>query len=70
MERGEPQVTDQIGARIQEILVADGLADTKALAESQSLCEGLGYYQRVTGRTGLHFIAATMPLRCGAKRVT
>lgn len=55
MEDGEPQVTEQMGARIQEILVADGLADAEALAEAQSLCERLGCYQRVTGSTGLHF---------------
>lgn len=55
MKRGEPRLTERMQARIQEILVADGIADTQALAEAQSLCEGLGYYQRVTGSTGIHF---------------
>ncbi|HYG60425.1 MAG TPA: hypothetical protein VD902_20330 [Symbiobacteriaceae bacterium] len=50
-----PHMTHRIRDRIQEILVADGVVDSRALEEANSLVDGLGYYYRVTSSTGLHF---------------
>ncbi|HWI65371.1 MAG TPA: hypothetical protein VNT75_26360 [Symbiobacteriaceae bacterium] len=49
----EPAITHRMRDRIQEILVADGVGDTQALTEANSLVDGLGYYHRVTTSTGL-----------------
>ena len=53
MAEFDTQISDRMRDRIQEILVADGLADTQALVEANSLVDGLGYYHRVTASTGL-----------------
>lgn len=50
------RVTDRMRDRIQEILVADGVEDQRALAEANSLCDGLGYYQRVRTSTGMNLV--------------
>jgi len=47
------QISDRMRDRIQEILVADGVADSRALGEANSLVDGLGYYHRVTTSTGM-----------------
>lgn len=49
----EERITHAMRDRIQEILVADGVADANALVEANSLVDGLGYYHRVTTSTGL-----------------
>jgi hypothetical protein len=49
----DDRVTHKMRNRIQEILVADGIPGVKALGEANSLCDGLGYYHRVTTSTGL-----------------
>ncbi|MDF2630129.1 MAG: hypothetical protein K0R39_3960 [Symbiobacteriaceae bacterium] len=48
-----PSISNRMRNRIQEILVADGVADVTALTEANSLVDGLGYYHRVTTTTGL-----------------
>lgn len=53
MDHIEAKVTDRMRNRIQEILVADGVGDRHALMEANSLCDGLGYYHRVTASTGM-----------------
>lgn len=47
------RITHRMRDRVQEILVADGVADVAAYTEANSLCDGLGYYHRVTASTGL-----------------
>ncbi len=49
----DERITHRMRDRIQEILVADGVGDAQALTEANSLCDGLGYYHRVTTSTGL-----------------
>jgi hypothetical protein len=49
----DDRITHRIRGRIQEVLVADGVPDHQALNEANSLCDGLGYYHRVTASTGL-----------------
>lgn len=49
----EAPISNRMRDRIQEILVADGVADATALTEANSLVDGLGYYHRVTTTTGL-----------------
>lgn len=49
----EPKITERMRNRIQEILVADGVPDPHAMMEANSLCDGLGYYHRVTASTGM-----------------
>lgn len=49
----DDRVTHKMRDRIQEILAADGIPGVKALEEANSLCDGLGYYHRVTSSTGL-----------------
>lgn len=49
----EAPISTRMRDRIQEILVADGVADVTALTEANSLVDGLGYYHRVTTTTGL-----------------
>jgi hypothetical protein len=58
MSEVDVRITDSMRNRIQEILVSDGVEDAKALTEANSICDGLGYYHRVTASTGLHFRTA------------
>lgn len=51
--RIDTRISHRMRDRIQEILVADGVADTPALVEANSLTDGLGYCHRVTTSTGL-----------------
>lgn len=54
----DERITHRIRDRIQEILVADGVADVPALTEANSLCDGLGYYHQVRSSTGLRMARA------------
>jgi hypothetical protein len=49
----DTQISDGMRNRIQELLVADGVEDWRALSEANSLVDGLGYYDRVATSTGL-----------------
>lgn len=49
----DTKITDEMRNRLQELLVADGVEDWRALSEANSLADGLGYYDRVATSTGL-----------------
>lgn len=49
------RITHEMRDRIQDLLVAGGVRQAAALDEANSLCDGLGYYHRVTASTGLRF---------------
>lgn len=49
------QINHRMRNRVQEILVADGVSDGPALDEANSICDGLGYMNRVMSSTGMRF---------------